>query len=61
MSNAYWIKSSERDAFDKLISFLIEHISEEYYEEVGKLLATYRKRAFDAGVFETENKNKDEI
>ena len=32
--------------------FITEHMSGEFYEEFCKLLATYRKRAFDAGVFE---------
>lgn len=58
MSNENWIKSSEREAFEKVVLFIREHVLEEYYEEFGKLLATYRKRAFDAGVFDATNKNK---
>jgi hypothetical protein len=59
MSNEAWIKSSEREAFEKLIQFMIQCVSSEYYDEFRKLLATYRKRAFDAGVFEAEKKLKE--
>lgn len=52
MTNEIWIKSPEREAFDKIMFFITEHMSGEFYEEFCKLLATYRKRAFDAGVFE---------
>ena len=58
MTNEIWVKSSEREAFNANILFAREFVAGEHYDEFTKLLATYRKRAFDAGVFESKNRNK---
>lgn len=56
MSNAIWIKQKEREARDALLDFIEDKINDNYFEQLIKYLDTYRKRAFDAGVFDEQQR-----
>ena len=61
MANEIWLKKREREARDRILDLIEDKFKGHDLVNFIKYLDTYRKTAFDAGVFEGEENEKQRI